>query len=608
MHHEMLFSVFVFLAAACIVLPLASRFRMGSVLGYIAAGVLIGPFGLQLIDNPQQIMDFAHFGVVMLLFLIGLELEPAMLWRMRRSIIGLGGAQMILTSLAFAGIGVLFNFGWHASLAVGMALAVSCTALVLQLLDERNLMHTPTGESSFSVLLLQDIAVIPILMVLPLLAMSVPDAGALDTTPGWMAAFPVWMHGVIAVSVIALVVLAGRYFSYHAFRAIARTRLRELFTATSLALIVGITLLMHLVGLSPALGAFIAGVVLANSPYRRTLEADIEPFKGLLLGLFFISIGMGMNFTLLSSAPITLFSVLLIVMVVKALVLLGLARVFGMESVHATGFAVLLAQGGEFSFVLLQYSGTLAIIPPQHADMLIMVVTLSIALTPLLVGLYARYVMPRYMSLLPEHSFDVVEEQHPIIIAGFGRFGQIIGRFLIGQGMKITVLEKDPEQIELLRKFGYMGYFGDAARLDMLRSAGAAKAKALIVTVDSPEDSLDIVRLAKEEFPHLVIFARARNRRHAYELHRAGVYYFKREMFDSSLAMAQEIMVWLGRKESDMQFKAMQFARHDEDTLRRSFEFMEDEPQMVNFARTRREELERILQDDAQPMPEGGKL
>jgi len=592
-----LFNVFVFLAAACLVVPIASRFKLGSVLGYLAAGIAIGPFGLDLIGDAEKVMHFAEFGVVMMLFLIGLELEPALLWRLRKSILGLGGLQVLLTSSAFTLFGLSLGYSWQLSLTVGMALSLSSTALVLQMLQEANLMNTALGETAFSVLLFQDIAVIPILVIMPLLAMHGVQGQQIHAS--MIYSLPGWAQALIVACVIAAVIAAGRYLSYYLFRAVARTRLREMFTALSLAVVVGITLLMQLVGVSPALGTFVAGVVLANSEYRRVLETDIEPFKGLLLGLFFISVGMGMDFHLLAESPLSLLLAVTSLIAIKALLLFILGRFFRLNALHNCGFALALAQGGEFAFVLFQFAGTLTILPLAQEKFFTLVVATSIAVTPLLIVLYNRFIVPKFLSVLPEHSFDRIEEENPIILAGFGRFGQVIGRFLTAQGVKTTVLEKDPDQIELLRKFDFKGYFGDASRLDLLCSAGAHKAKLLIIAVDDPDTCLEIVKLAKEEFSHLKIFARARNRRHAYELSKAGVNYHKREVFDSSLEMAQQIMVSLGKDESDMLAKAIKFKQHDEAALKASFSFFERKPELVNFSRTQREELELILQNDA---------
>lgn len=589
-----LYHIFIFLAAACIIIPLASRFKLGSVLGYLIIGVLIGPFGFKLIGNAVQIMHFAEFGVIMMLFLIGLELEPETLWRLRKAIIGLGSLQVILTTSILTLIGILLSYEWRISLAVSMALSLSSTALVLQSLQEKNLMRTTIGETSFAILLFQDIAVIPILIILPLLVAQgitpVEKTGLLDSLPGWQQA------GIITALIAAIIVI-GYFFSHYFFYIIAQTNLREVFTATSLALIVGITLLMETIGVSPGLGAFVAGVVLANSEYKRTLETDIEPFKGLLLGLFFISVGMRMDFTILVHHPIYLLGTIALFITIKALVLLFLGRSFGLSRAQSLGLALLLSQGSEFAFVLFQFASSSKVITEHLADFFIFAIALSMATTPLLMIIYTRLIVPLFMSNLPPR-YDTIDEQHAVILAGYGRFGQIIGRFLNAQGIELTVLEKDPDQIELLRKFGFKGYFGDASRLDLLKNAGADKAKLLIVAVDDPDTSLDIVRLAKQAFPQIKIYSRARNRRHAYELHKEGVDYFRREVFDSSLTMAQEIMKFLGYSPENTRSKARTFKHHDEINLVKSFKFFETEHELINFARQATGELELVLQED----------
>lgn len=594
MNNPFLFSAFVFLIAACIVVPLTSRFKLGSVLGYLAAGILIGPFGIGLIRNAQEIMHFAEFGVVMMLFLIGLELEPAKLWRLRHSIVLLGGLQVLLSTLAFTLLGIALGFEWDASLACGMALSLSSTALVLQILQEKGLLKTDLGQFSFSVLLFQDIAVIPILIILPLLADE-------ETQPTHMAQATHfgWEHTVLIAGVIALVFLVGRYFSHYFFRFIAKSNLREIFTATSLALVVGITLLMEYLGVSPALGAFVAGVVLANSEYKHTLETDIEPFKGLLLGLFFISVGMSMDFKLFAQQPEKLLIAVILLMAIKAGLLFILGRIFKLKKTYNLGFALALCQGGEFAFVLFQYAEGLNVIEPEQYAFLNLAVAFSMAMTPILMMAYNFYLNKLRTKPKAKPIYDQIEEQdQQVIIAGYGRFGQIIGRFLDAQGIKLTVLEKDPDQIELLRRFGSKVYFGDATRLDLLKSAGAEKAKLLIVTLSDPKQVVKLVRLAKQHFPHLKVFARARNRRHVYELHKAGADYYRREFFDSSLTMAQEAMRVFGYRAFDMRHKAKKFMRHDEETLQASFEFFEHDREMARFVRHATQELERILQSD----------
>lgn len=591
-----LLNVFIFLAAACIVVPLTSRFKLSSVLGYLATGIIIGPWCLGLIDQPDKVMHFAEFGVIMMLFVIGLELDPAVLWRLKTAIVGLGGLQVTITSAVFTLIGISLGFDWRMSLAAGMALSLSSTALVLQMLHEKNLMNTIIGELSFSVLLFQDIAVIPILLIMPLLVSLGAQHGMAET--GIISTLPSYLQALIIAGVIMAMIVSGRYLSPHLFRIIAVTHVSEIFTALALALIIGITLLMQLVGVSPALGAFIAGVVLANSEYRRSLETDIAPFKGLLLGLFFISIGMGIDFGLLAHQPLQIAMAVIGVMMIKASILWVLGRYFGLSPLHNIGYALALSQGGEFAFVLFQFAGGLAILQPEQVKFCMLVVALSITLTPFVMMAYRRFILQRYLSVLPEVTYDEITQQHPIILAGFGRFGQIIGRFLMAQGAKVTILESNPDQIALLRKFNFKGYYGDATRLDVLRSAGIEQAKLLIIAVDDEQASIDIARMVKEEFPKVTIFARARNRKHAYTLNKLGVEYFKRELFDSSLDMAKSIMVWLGKPAAEVAIKAQAFQDHDETSLRDSFAFYEDESALIDFAKTRSAELERILQQD----------
>ncbi|MGD9590917.1 MAG: monovalent cation:proton antiporter-2 (CPA2) family protein [Candidatus Berkiella sp.] len=594
--NKILFTIFVFLAAACLVVPLASRFRLGSVLGYLVAGIMIGPFGFGLISNSEEIMHFAEFGVVMMLFLIGLELEPARLWKMRKIIIGLGSLQVLFTSGILTAIGISLKFNWQASLACAMALSLSSTALVLQMLQEKGLLKTQGGESAFSVLLFQDIAVIGILIIMPLLSVDMNTPVSHEQS-NWIAQLGNWQHALIILCVISLVILSGQFLSRFFFRFIAKTNLREVFTATSLSLIVGITLLMQVVGVSPALGAFIAGLVLANSEYKHTLEADIEPFKGLLLGLFFISVGMGMNFALLGEHTAYVLSAVFALIFIKLMILLALGRIFGLSFSQNALFACAIAQGGEFAFVLLQYAGSLEVIPYHNAAFLTLTVALSMAATPFLMIFNEKFILSRCVSILPE--YDTIEnEDNPVIIAGYGRFGQIIGRFMKAQGVNLTILENDPDQIEQIRRFGSKAYFGDASNVELLRSAGIEKAQLLVISIDDADKALETASLVKQHFPRVKIFARARNRRHAYNLNKVGVDYFRRETFDSALKMAQEAMTVMGKNAHEMRHKAKQFRRHDEKTLRQSFDFFEREPELISFSKQATSELERILQSD----------
>lgn len=598
MGQSLLLHVFIFLAAASILVPLTSRFKLGSVIGYLVVGMLIGPSGLQLIGNAEQTMHFAEFGVIMMLFLIGLELEPEKLWRLRKLIVGLGSLQMILTTLALTGFGLYLGYDWRASLAVSMALALSSTALVLQMLQEKNLMRTTEGETSFAVLLFQDIAVIFILIIMPLLN---PDSSAPPApTSSLIEQFPPIARAMVVSGVIGSIIFMGHYLSRHVFYIIAKTNLREVFTAFSLALVVGITLLMESIGISPALGAFIAGVVLANSQYKHTVEADIQPFKGLLLGLFFISVGMGMNFSFFAQHILFIVSIVFGLIATKAIILLLLGQSFELTKIQTIALALTLSQGGEFAFVLFQYAGESKVISSELRELYTLVVALSMLTTPILLLLYQRFIIPRFMSVIPpKKDYDQISEKNSIILAGYGRFGQIIGRLLNGEHIKITVLEKNPEQIELLRKFGYPSYFGDASRLDLLKSAGAEQAKLLIVAVGNVEKNTEIVKLAKQHFPNLVIFARARNRRHAYELHKAGADYIKRELFNSSLVVTKEILKFLGYEQEEIEVKAAAFEKYDEKTLHKSFEFFEEEAHLIHFARQTKNELERILQNSS---------
>lgn len=596
MNSQLLFEIFVFLAAACLVVPMASRLKLSAVIGYLFAGLLIGPACLGLITDHEKVMHFGEFGIIMMLFVIGLELDPASLWRLRKSIIGLGGLQVVLTSAAFTAIGVMLNIDLQSSFVIALALALSSTALVLNLLQEKNLMNSSVGESSFAILLFQDIAVIPILIIMPLLSKFSPEKN--PASDSLITNFSGFHQALIIAGVILLVILTGRYLSRYLFLLVAKSNMRELFTALSLALVIGITLLMHLIGISPALGAFIGGVVLANSEYRRNLESDIQPFKGLLLGLFFISVGMGIDFNFLLNWPLQIFGAVICLIIVKALILFALGKAFKITNSDSIFYAILLAQGGEFAFVLFQFAQSLMILDEEKIKFLTLVVAISIATTPIILPWVNRLIEQLCKATLKEPQFDEIDQKKPIILAGFGRFGQVIGRFLIGQGIAVTVLEKDPNQIELLRKFAFKAYFGDATRFDLLKSANANKANLLIIAVDDVDTSLSIARLVKEEFTNLTIFARARNRQHAYDLHKLGVFYFKRELFDSSLDMAKEIMLWLGKDKSEIALKAEQFKDHDEKTLQESFKFLDDKPTLVNFSKTRRAELDGILKSD----------
>lgn len=595
---DLLIEAFIFLAAGVIAVPIASRFGLGSVLGYLIAGALIGPFALKLISDTENIMHFAEFGVVMMLFLIGLELQPQVLWRMRKPIIGLGGLQVALTALTIAGIAIGFGLPWQTSLAIGLILALSSTALALQVLEEKSLMKTEAGKSSFAVLLFQDIAVIPIIAVLPLLAISAnsSSSGEEHASHNLIAHLAAWQQALIVLAVIATIVLAGRYLIRPIFRFIAESGLREIFTATALLLVVGIALLMTLVGLSPALGAFIAGVVLANNEYRHELEANIYPFKALLLGLFFISIGAGIDFSLIGSQPVVIGGLVLGLILIKFVILWGLGQFFGLLGGERYWFTFALAQGGEFGFVLLSLSLQTQVIPTETVDILTAAIALSMVLTPILIMLNEKFVQPLFDQPDNADEPDAMEEQNnTVIIAGFGRFGQIIGRLLIANQCSITVLDHSASHIERVREFGYKPFFGDASREDLLHTAGAAKAKLLVIAIDDREKTNKIVEIAKRHYPHLKVLVRAFDVMHYHELRELDADYIERELFHGSLNMGKHALEELGVSAYAAQRKAELFAQHDEETMRKLGEHHGDQKRYVSEAKLAQEEVMQML-------------
>jgi len=595
MHEQDFFqNALVYLLAAVISVPIAKRLGFGSVLGYLLAGMIIGPFVLGYIGHEgEDVMHFAEFGVVMMLFLIGLELKPNLLWGMRRSIFGLGGLQLLLTALVIAAVAVALGQSIGAGIAIGLTLGLSSTAIVLQTLAEKRLMKQASGRASFSVLLLQDIAVVPILALIPLLAAGSqgPD-NSLELQ--YIAGFEVtgWVQVLLMLTVITGIVVVGLYLVKYFFRIIARTGLREIFTAAALLLVIATAALMELVGLSPALGAFLSGVVMANNEYRHELEADIEPFKGLLLGLFFISVGASINFGLLGSSPGTILSLLAALIGIKFVVLFILGRVFGIRGGQNTMFAFSLAQGGEFAFVLVAFSTDNGVLSPDTSAILFLVVALSMAVTPLLLLLNDKVIMPlvfKSENTREEDSID--DEETPLIIAGFGRFGVVLGRFLIANGKSATILDNNPENIDVLRKFGFKVYYGDATRADLLASAGADKAKVLIVTVDDPEKSLKIVDQARRHYPHLKILVRAVSMKHSYELLDREVDAFERDMLESSLLLGIEALTHLGYKRYQAHRLAHAFRLHARKVLKELHKHHQDDEKLY-LSETHRHAME----------------
>ncbi len=610
MHNEdIFFQAFVYLVAAVLSVPIAKRLGLGSVLGYLIAGVIIGPFVLGFVGQEgEDVMHFAEFGVVMMLFLIGLELQPPLLWRLRVPILGLGGLQVIATTLVIAAIGFFWGLSWPVALAVGMILSLSSTAIVLQTLNEKGLMRTEAGQSSFSVLLFQDIAVIPMLAFLPLLAVAESSATSLaangvlfvaEPTAAQDAALLPWQQALLVMGTVGGIIIGGRFLMRPVFRFIAATRSREIFTATALLLVIGIALAMQQVGLSPALGTFVAGVVLAENEYRHELESDIEPFKGLLLGLFFISVGASINFNLLIQQPLLILGLVVSLAIVKFGVLLGLGRLFQLELSQNLLFAFALAQGGEFAFVLFSFAAQSRVLTPAVVEPLVAVVALSMILTPLMMILHDRLVLPRFVPSLVEREADEIDDnENPVIIVGFGRFGQIVGRLLIANGFKATLLEQNPGQIELLRRFGWKIFYGDASRLDLLHVAGAQQAKLIVLAIDDREKMLHIIDLVHKHFPHLKILARAVDRRHAFELIRREVDVVERETFSSALEMGVEALKLLGFRSYKAHRAAQTFKYYDEQALEEMAYVMGDETVLVARSRQLAKDLEQLLRSD----------
>ena len=541
---------FIYLLAAVIAVPLAKRFGLGSVLGYLVAGVVIGPILGLVGQETNTIQHFAEFGVVMMLFLVGMELDPKALWAMRVRLLGLGGLQVVLTAAAGAAIAWWLGLVWQTSLAIGFIFALSSTAIVLQTLNEKGLVKTEGGRSAFSVLLFQDIAVIPMLALIPLLALpALMSAGGDDghASLSLVSSLPGWAHALVVVAAIGSVVVGGYYLVPLLFRYVIGSGLREVFTATALMLVIGIAALMSLVNLSPALGAFLAGVVLANSEFKHELEANIEPFKGLLLGLFFITVGAGINFSVLAAEWGTILSLGLAVIVVKGIVLLGLALLFKVRGSNGWLFTLSLAQAGEFGFVLLTYSVQNSVIPADIAQILSLVVALSMFLTPLLFIVYDRLVLPYYRTASnDDREADTIEEEAPVIVAGVGRFGQIICRLLRANNIPIVALDHEIEQIENLRKINIKSYFGDATRSDLLETAGIENARLIVIAIDDPDRAVQMVKHVKQFYPKLWVLARAFDRGHGYRLREAGADDVVSETYHSALELGGHALTAMG--------------------------------------------------------------
>lgn len=599
--NEFLFGALVYLAAAVISAPLAKRIGLGSVIGFLAAGAILGPSVLGLVGSEREsVKHFAEFGVIVMLFLVGLELEPSRLWALRHKIFGLGLAQVLGVAAVIFLTSLPFTSFWQESLVIGLILAMSSTAIVLQSMEEQGTLKSPVGQSVFSVLLFQDISVIPILALLPLLA-TTNFAGGADHQATLISEFSPWLQTIIIIGVIATMLLAGRYLARPLFRFVAATGAREIFVAMSLLIVVAITLLMTVLGLSPALGTFLAGVVLADSEYKRELEMDLQPFKGLLLAIFFIAVGAGIDFSLLITKPVLLIAGLIAFISLKLATQFGLAHVFKMPVPDKSRFSFALTQGSEFGFVLITFATGLGLLTFATSGLLTAIIALSMVAAPLLMMLDEKIIQPRFADGDFRRDQDVITHDGvDAIIAGHGRFGMTVGRLLNAQGFRTVLLDIDPSQVDALRKFGFKVFYGDALRLDLLESAGAKEAKLMVIAIDDREKATEMVKIAKQHFPHLKLFVRAYDRTHAHELIREGVDTFYREVFGSSMDMARDALVALGKSQHDAQSVTSRFRTHDEKYLRAAAALAGDEAKLVDLARQSRAEIAKVFAADKQ--------
>jgi glutathione-regulated potassium-efflux system protein KefB len=586
MHNVTLAQVALFLAAAVVAAPLAKLLRIGNVLGYLLVGVLIGPFGLGLVADVNSVLHFGEFGVIMLLFVIGLELRPRRLWAMRSAIFGLGSAQVVLTGIVLAAAAAAFGLAWQAALFAGLALSLSSTAFALQILEERGELALRHGRMAFAVLLFQDLAAIPLIALVPLFAVA---AGGVAQSMEITAAAK-------AIAVILAVVVVGRYVLNGVYRLVARTRVKEAMTASALLTVVGVTLVMQLAGLPASLGAFIAGVLLADSDYRHEIMADIAPFEGLLLGLFFTAIGMSLNFALVVENPYLVVAIVAGLLITKALILFALGRRLGLESAPARRLALVLSQGGEFAFVLFAAGSQAAVLDPAVAGLLSVAVTLSMAATPLLLALDGL-LTPK---ALPTRAFDELPDKDGhVVVAGFGRVGQIVARILSAKRIPVTALDSDAEQVDFVRKFGAQIYYGDASRPEILEAAQTAKARAFVLAIDDEEASVQVARLVRRNYPHVPIYARARHRRHVHRLMDEGVKIMRRETFLSSLDLTREVLRGLGLPEREVRSTVDTFQAMDRRRLYEDYKDYTDLEKLQARAQGWAQELEEQFAKDA---------
>jgi CPA2 family monovalent cation:H+ antiporter-2 len=604
MNHSFLQDALIYLGAAILFVPIAKRLGMGSVLGYLLAGIAIGPFFLGLVGGEgADVMHLAEFGVVMMLFLIGLELEPAHFWGMRHLILGSGAAQMGITALLFVALFIQIGFNWQAALAVGFALSMSSTAIVLQTLREKGLAQTQSGKSAFAVLLFQDISVIPILAALPLLAIATARGAAGEPTT-FLGGLPGWAQTIALLCAVGAVILSGRFVIVPFLRFIARIHLRELFTASALFIVMAAAYLMELVGLSPALGTFLAGVVLANSEYRHELESDIEPFKGILLGLFFISVGASINFGLILNRPLMIIALLCGVIAIKSAVLFLTGKLTRLTLDQNLRFTFSLAQVGEFAFVLFSFMHQLHILSAEWTDTLMGVTAISMTASPLLLLINERLILPRFGTLKTvEKAADRIDLQHPVILAGFGPFGSTVGRFLRANGVEATILDNDSDRVDMLRKMGFKVFYGDATRVDILKAAGADHAKILIAAIGSPAINHELVDKARQLFPHIEIMVRAENRFDAYEFLDMGFKDIYRETIDTSVRMGIDVLSKLGFRRYSATRAGQNFLKYDETAMRQLAAHRHDENVYIFNVKEQIRLQEQLLANDREANP-----
>jgi glutathione-regulated potassium-efflux system protein KefB len=588
--HGFLQYAVVLLLAAVIAVPLARRWQLGAVLGYLAAGALIGPSGVRLIGNTEQISQLSELGVVLMLFVIGMELSPQRLWVMRRTVFGLGSLQLVLSAAAIGGIALALGFDWKGALVIGFGLALSSTAIDLQILGERKELQTAHGRLGFAILLFQDVAAIPLLALIPALAMAQPTA-----SPGMGA-----LAALRVIVTIAVVVVGGRYLLRPMFRAASRAGAPEVFTAMALLVVIGTAWIMDLVGISMSLGAFIAGVLLADSEYRHEIEAQIEPFKGLLLGLFFVSVGMSLDVDRIVQEPQLVGTLLVALLVVKGIVLYAISRFAADDdNSQSLALAAVLAQGGEFAFIVFTVAAMNGLLDPAQRDLLMLVVTLSMAATPLLVRLRAEIAPLDRKAKKPDRAFDRVEGLQPrVLIAGFGRVGQIVARVLNAHHIPFAALERDAEQVDFVRRFGNKVFYGDATRLDLLRAAQADKAEIFVIATENPDENLRTARLLKRHFPHLKVFARARNRQHVFRLMDLNVEEIVRDTFYSSLELTRYVLLALGYDAATAQEHLNRFREHDERVLANQYPVYDDETALLQTTKEASRDLQRLFEVD----------